>query len=96
MFHRFMPLALACVIAGFASAAAAQQQQTVEGAQRFLALLAKDGHLYVRAIDRPEGDMAVQGTRKTAYRWLKNGALAADGPYADASESISASLKPIE
>jgi hypothetical protein len=95
MVDRMVPLALACAMAGFVSIAAAQPQQTAEGAQRFLALLAKDGHLNVRLPDRNGAPMWVQGTRKTSYLWQNSGVpdTSRPGPYDDTSEPVRAQLK---
>ena len=95
MFNRILPLALACATASFAPVAAAQQQQqTAEGAQRFLALLAKDGgNLFVKVPERTGTDMTVQGSRKTTYRWLKDGLLGNGGPYDDYTEPATLTLK---
>jgi hypothetical protein len=93
MFDRILPLALACAAASFAPAVAAQPQQTADGAQRFLALLAKDGYVFVRLPDRNGAAMSVQGTRTTTFRWLKNGVVGNDGPHADDVRPASMPLK---
>lgn len=95
MFDRMAPFALACAMAGFVSIAAAQPQQTAEGAQRFLALLAKDGHLNVSLPDKNGSPMWVKGTRKTTYRWQDKGVVdnSRPGPHDDASAPVTAPLK---
>jgi len=92
MFIRFTPFALACVLAATLIPASAQQQ-TAAGAQQFLLLMAQDGLLFVKTLDKASGAMTVKGTKTNSYRWLNDGVPAADGPYADASEPISAELK---
>lgn len=94
MFDRIAPLALACMMSGFTSAATAQAQQTADGAQRFLALLAKDDSLSVGLSERNGNKLIVQGSKKTTFRWLKNGVPdASDGPYGDSAEPVSIQLK---
>ncbi|KQW36202.1 hypothetical protein ASC76_15950 [Rhizobacter sp. Root404] len=80
MVNRFAPIALACAMAGFVPAVGAQQQ-TAAGAQKFLAMLAKDGALYLQALDKTSGAMTVEGTKTYTNRWLKNGVPQDDGPY---------------
>ncbi|RZL38331.1 MAG: hypothetical protein EOP35_06010 [Rubrivivax sp.] len=85
MFKRILPVALACAAACFVPAAAAQPQQTAEGAQRFLALLAGDGALFVEALDKTTNAMSVKGSKTSVNRWLKNGVPQNDGPYGGGS-----------
>lgn len=90
---RVQTATVALMLAAPLSPASAQQQQTAAGAQRFIFLLARDNVLFVEPLDKGTGAMTVQGTRTQTYRWLHNGVLAVDGPYADAQESISVQLK---
>ncbi|WP_162254460.1 hypothetical protein [Pelomonas sp. Root1444] len=94
MFNRILPFALVCALGSYVPVAAAQQQ-TAEGAQRFLALLAKDGHLNVGLPDKNGALMSVQGTRKTTYRWQNKGVPdnSRPGPYDDTSAPVTAPLK---
>lgn len=95
MFNRLTALALASALTAFGPMASAQQapQQTAAGAQKFLSLLASEAHLYVSILEKNGSTASVQGTRTTTFRWLKGGVPQANGPYPDATEPVTATMK---